>query len=82
MIQCEDCDALLGQAPDEHSMAMDVDMGGMGMEEMEHACRGCARIVCDNCAVVVAGEGRECLQCKTSRKRWVGGIGWIPSACM
>ena len=61
---------------------MDIDMGGTGLprEESEFTCRECARRVCDMCAVVVAGEGRHCLQCKTSRKKWVGGIGWLNSA--
>jgi len=61
---------------------MDTDMGGMGLalEESDYACRECQRHVCDFCAVVVAGEGRECLQCRTSRKRWVGGIGWMHTA--
>ncbi|MCJ1257375.1 hypothetical protein MMC24_005200 [Lignoscripta atroalba] len=81
-LKCEDCDACLGAALDNNSMTMDVDMGGAGLEETEHACRGCGRMVCEMCAVVVVGEGRECLQCKTSRKRWVGGIGWVQAAHM
>ena len=56
-------------------------MGGMGfhMEESDYFCKDCARRVCDMCAVVVPGEGRKCLQCKTSRKKWIGGIGWMQS---
>lgn len=50
----------------------------MDAEEEEFSCRGCGRKVCKGCAVVDVGEGRrECLQCRTSAKRWVGGIGWM-----
>ncbi|MCJ1243819.1 hypothetical protein MMC30_001016 [Trapelia coarctata] len=79
-LTCEDCDAGLGVCEDEN--ATDTDMGGMGLalQESDYACRDCKRHVCDFCAVVVPGEGRECLQCRTSRKKWVGGIGWMHSA--
>ncbi|MCJ1379906.1 hypothetical protein MMC17_003009 [Xylographa soralifera] len=78
-ITCQDCDACLDMVVGEY--AMDVEMGGIGIsvEESEYACRDCARRVCDMCAVVTPGEGRECLQCKISRRKWVGGIGWIQS---
>ena len=72
---CEDCEAPL---PIQDS---DTCMGGMDDREMDgadYACRSCSRRVCGTCAVVKIGEGRECLQCKTStRKKWVGGIGWM-----
>lgn len=74
---CDDCDRVLVIASDESAMAMDIDMGGTGLGEIEYACRCCGRNVCDTCAVVDVGEGRECLQCKTSQKRWIGGIGWM-----
>ena len=57
-------------------------MGGMDGGEMDgedYACRSCGRKVCGTCAVVEVGDGRECLQCRTSTgKKWVGGIGWMP----
>ncbi|MCJ1237649.1 hypothetical protein MMC14_005636 [Varicellaria rhodocarpa] len=79
-LSCQDCDSSL--TPTEGESAMDIDTCGVSLEhrgedEREWACRDCGRVVCDGCAVVLVGEGRECLQCKTSRKRWVGGIGWM-----
>lgn len=74
-ITCEDCEAPL---PTQDS---DTCMSGMDSGEMDgadFACRSCSRRVCGTCAVVEVGEGRECLQCRTStRKKWVGGIGWM-----
>ncbi|MCJ1484412.1 hypothetical protein MMC06_004583 [Schaereria dolodes] len=81
-LKCEDCDAYLGIAADENAMAMDIDTARTALEEAEFACRCCRRMVCGMCAVVVVDEGRECLQCKTSPKRWVGGIGWVQSVHM
>lgn len=74
---CQDCDVELPMAD------TDISMGGMdedGDGSHEYACKTCRRRVCDTCAVVEIGSGRECLQCKTSttRKKWVGGIGWMP----
>ena len=73
---CQDCDIVF--------FVEDADVYMAGMEEdtntvrQEWDCRGCRRTVCDKCAVVEAGEGRECLQCRTSvRKKWIGGIGWM-----
>ena len=74
---CEDCDAVLGPSLDDTSMAMELDLGGTSVEDGEYTCRGCGRRVCEMCAVVTFGEGRECLQCKTNPKKWVGGIGWL-----
>ena len=75
VITCEDCESPL---PTRDS---DTCMGGMDGGEVdgaEYACRSCSRRVCGTCAVVEIGEGRECLQCRTStRKKWVGGIGWM-----
>jgi hypothetical protein len=65
---CEDCDNVI--------VADGMEIDGM---DMGYGCRRCSRTVCDTCAVVVPGEGRECLQCKTSTKRWVGGLGWMPT---
>ena len=80
---CQDCDVTLGNScGDDNDMAIDVGMSGTSSEGVEYGCRGCGRTVCEMCAVVAVGEGRECLQCKTSRKRWVGGIGWVPGSCI
>ena len=74
--KCEDCDILL---PDLHECAMDMDVdvgyasGGVGGG---YGCQQCSRQVCGGCAVVSSDETRSCLQCKTSRKAWVGGVGW------
>lgn len=72
---CQDCDAPLLSDTE----AADVSMGGMDLDadREEFRCRGCGRAVCKGCAVVAVGEGRECLQCRTSAKRWIGGIGWM-----
>jgi len=75
---CEDCDTCLVLSGNDGGI--DIEMGGMGVDENGYACRECGRHVCDMCAVIVVGEGRECLQCKTSRRKWVGGIGWMQSA--
>ena len=58
----------------------DALMGGMDLDISvdDFACRNCRKRVCDMCAVVETGMGRDCLQCRTSRKKWVGGIGWVP----
>ena len=76
VVACEDCEAPLP------AVDSDICMGGMEGGEADgadYACRSCSRRVCGTCAVVEIGEGRECLQCKTStRKKWVGGIGWVP----
>lgn len=60
-------------------------MGGMDdeIDEWEFSCRVCTKLVCETCAVVEVGVGRECLGCKTRVGRsggttWVGGIGWMP----
>lgn len=60
-------------------------MSGMddANEGGEFACRACGRVICENCAVVEVGVGRECLSCKTrvtrsGKETWVGGIGWMP----
>jgi hypothetical protein len=72
---CEDCEAPLDLRDN------DISMGGMDDEDSrgsEFACRYCGRRVCGICAIVEIGVGRECLQCRTSRrKKWVGGIGWM-----
>jgi len=72
---CEDCETPLP------SIDGDTCMGGMddgNTGRAEYACRSCGRRVCGVCAVVEVGIGRECLQCRTStRKKWVGGIGWM-----
>ena len=76
VVTCEDCEASLS------SQDSDTCMGGMDGGEMDgdnYACRSCGRKVCGTCAVVEVGDGRECLQCRTSTgKKWVGGIGWMP----
>ena len=76
-LTCTDCDADFPVADG----CADICMGGMDEEspEMrEYNCKECRKTVCDHCAVVEAGVGRECLNCRTSvRKKWVGGIGWM-----
>ena len=71
--RCEDCEkALPGDS--------DTCMGGIGEDSSaadEFQCRSCGRRVCDMCAVVETGIGRDCLQCRTSRGTWVGGLGWV-----
>ncbi|KAI9879519.1 MAG: hypothetical protein M1830_008312 [Pleopsidium flavum] len=69
--KCEDCDAPLTPTEAE---ALDVEMGGTDAES-SYACRGCGREVCGTCAVM--GDVRTCLQCATSSKTWLGGIGWM-----
>lgn len=75
-VLCQDCDSPVSISD------ADVAMGGMEDDASGGdpcRCRSCHRTVCDNCAVVETGEGRECLQCRTSvKKTWVGGIGWMP----
>ena len=78
--KCQDCDIHFGPEHDNSSGAMDIDMANIADDETEYACGECRRIVCDMCAVVSVGDTRKCLECKTSRKRWVGGIGWITPA--
>ena len=72
---CEDCERPL-DLPDN-----DICMGGTDDDESrtsEFACHCCKRRVCGICAIVDIGIGRECLQCRASRrKKWVGGIGWM-----
>ena len=74
-VTCEDCEALL---PTQDS---DICMGGVdggAADAADYACRSCSRNVCGTCAIVEVGAGRECLQCRmSSRKKWVGGIGWM-----
>lgn len=60
-------------------------MGGMddAVDEREFSCRVCTKLVCEACAVVEVGIGRECLSCTTHVEgsrgtTWVGGIGWMP----
>lgn len=79
-LTCQDCDSFLLSASD-----IDTCMGGMddANENGEFACRACGRIVCETCAVVEVGVGRECLSCKTQvrsrgKETWIGGIGWMP----
>jgi hypothetical protein len=60
VLRCEDCDGSL-----RHADFMDVDMSD-GMVQQESACAGCARQVCDRCAVM--GLNRVCLPCATSRR--------------
>ena len=74
MAACEDCEAPLPSNGDTsmHGMDDDVALGA------DFLCRNCHRRVCDMCAVVETGLGRDCLQCRTSRRKWVGGIGWVP----
>ena len=72
---CDDCESPLPTSD------ADILMGGMDVDDTdgrEFACRTCRRRVCDTCAVVQVGVGRDCLQCRTTRKKWVGGIGWVP----
>ena len=75
VVTCEDCETPLS------TQDSDTCMGGMDGGETDganYACRSCGRKVCGTCAVVEVGDGRECLQCRTStRKKWVGGIGWM-----
>ena len=74
-ITCEDCESLFPLTD------TDISTGGLDGGDgkgAEYGCRSCGRRVCDLCAVVEVGAGRECLQCRTSsRKKWVDGIGWI-----
>lgn len=68
---CEDCEAPLDSSDNDASMSGidEEDARGSGS-----ACRCCGRRVCGICAVIEIGVGRECLQCRTSRrKKWVGG---------
>ena len=71
---CEDCEAPLPSNGDINMHGMDDDVA-LGADFL---CRNCHRRVCDMCAVVETGVGRDCLQCRTSRRKWVGGIGWVP----
>jgi hypothetical protein len=68
-LQCEDCDAGLGGS-NGGSMEIDLD------EAESVRCTLCSRCICDACSVHT-DRGKECLQCKTSHRRWVGGLGWI-----
>ncbi len=43
---------------------MDTDFGYAGVDEAETRCMSCARMVCETCAVVETGVGRECLECR------------------
>lgn len=77
---CQDCDGPLRFSPD-----TDICMGGMddAVDEREFSCRVCARLVCETCAVVEVGIGRECSGCtrrvdRSGGTTWVGGIGWMP----
>lgn len=71
---CEDCESPIATSNIDTSMdGVDIDVA-----VDDFACRTCRRRVCDTCAVVEVGAGRDCLQCRTSRKTWVGGIGWVP----
>ena len=74
IFKCEDCEAPLPSNPDTYMMDIDEEMPAVD----DFHCRNCRRRVCDMCAVVETGIGRDCLQCRTSRKTWVGGIGWVP----
>ena len=76
-LKCDDCDNLLSQ---ELGNAMEADVDGPTL--FEFRCRGCRKNVCDRCAVVYADEGRECLQCTAGKKKWVGGLGWVPITCV
>lgn len=94
--KCEDCEGDLsgaGRYGTVDSNMMDLDIPADGEVDLPaYSCLSCNRVVCDLCAVVCVGEGRECLQCKTSpnrpaggmsgmEKRWVGGIGWCGVDC-
>ena len=65
MERCEDCDAplLLGTAGDVDMSGMDIDTGFTGLDE-DARCMRCRRLVCETCAVVEVGVGRECLECR------------------
>ncbi|KAI9715238.1 MAG: hypothetical protein M1812_006048 [Candelaria pacifica] len=65
---CEDCDCLI-DSPNGFD-TMDID-NIPGQEDI--SCRECSRQVCDRCAVIA--EGRTCLECATSERRSIGGIG-------
>lgn len=41
---------------------MDVDPRYAGFDEGELRCMVCGRMVCETCAVVETGVGRECLE--------------------
>ena len=69
--KCEDCDALLCSEDDSE---MDIDCRDPDLRS-QHSCQYCRRQVCDGCAVVYLDEGKICLQCKTSQRRWIGGLG-------
>ncbi len=77
MLTCKDCDSSFPVS----DVCADICMGGMdedSPEMREYACKECLRTICDHCAVIETGVGRECLSCRTSmRKKWVGGIGWM-----
>lgn len=43
---------------------MEIDSGYAGFDESEVRCMGCGKMVCETCAVVETGVGRECLDCR------------------
>ena len=78
--RCQDCEADLGWLLNDDSVTFELGVDDIEYGATNYICRVCGRMICDMCAVISIEQGRECLECKTSRKRWVGGIGWIPPA--
>ncbi|RFU32570.1 hypothetical protein B7463_g3788, partial [Scytalidium lignicola] len=76
-VNCEDCNACLAASSagdDSMDVDMDVDVYGMGAD---FGCSACGKQVCHQCAVSNLGAERMCLVC-AGRKKWVGGLGWVP----
>ena len=64
-MRCEDCDTVLLSPSNDVSMGgMDIDLEHAGIDGRELSCMDCGRMVCETCAVVQTGIGRECLECR------------------
>lgn len=44
---------------------MEIDSNNAGLDASEVRCMACGKMVCETCAVVETGVGRECLECRT-----------------
>ncbi len=68
MERCDDCDTPISSssicpAGGIATGAMDIDTGFTGLDE-DARCMRCRRLVCETCAVMEVGVGRECLECR------------------
>lgn len=66
MERCEDCDTrmLLSDTGDIDMGDMDMDAENRFTGDEDVRCMQCRRLVCETCAVVEVGVGRECLECR------------------